>query len=97
MSECAKLYPASAGDIDTAFRQWPVLKLPIPGLKKALDTHGPLQSSLRDLAAPYLKRIPSYERDIECVGRLEMVRSAEPKLGGDSARLPPDALDKYKN
>jgi hypothetical protein len=96
MNECGKLYPASAAEIDTAFRQWPVLRLPIPGLKGALDMHAPLQSSLRDLVAPYLKRIPEHERQIECLGRLEMVRSAEPKLGGDSAKLPPDALDKYK-
>lgn len=95
MDECRKLYPASAAELDTAFRQWPVLKLPIPGLKEALDTDGPLQASLRKSVAPYLKQIPGHERAIECLGRLEMVRSAEPKLRGDSARLPPDALDKY--
>lgn len=96
MNECGKLYSASRTNIDTAFRQWPVLKLPIPGLKEALDMDAPLQASLREHIAPYLKRIPAYEREIECSGRLEMVRSAEPKLGGDSARLPPGALDKYR-
>jgi hypothetical protein len=96
MNECKTLYPASATELDTAFRQWPVLKLPIPGLKEALDTDGPLQASLKKSIAPYLKQIPGQERAIECLGRLEMVRSAEPKLHGDSARLPPDALDKYR-
>jgi hypothetical protein len=32
MNECKTLYPTSATELDTAFRQWPVLKLPIPGL-----------------------------------------------------------------
>lgn len=96
MDECRKLYPASAAELDAAFRQWPVLKLPIPGLNEALDTDAPLQAGIRKSVVPYLRQIPGHERAIECLGRLEMVRSAEPKLRGDSARLPPDALDKYK-
>ena len=74
---------------------WSVLKLPIPGINEALDSKSEIRTTLSKAIGPYLKRIPSYEREIECVGRLEMVRSAEPKLQGDSARLPPNALSRY--
>lgn len=95
IEECGNAYPSSKANLDSAFMNWNVLKLPIPGIKEALDTKSEMRTTLSKAIGPYLKRIPSYEREIECVGRLEMVQSSEPKLQGDSARLPPNALAKY--
>lgn len=95
IEECGNAYPSSKASLDSAFTSWSVLKLPIPGLSEALDPQSEMRTTLSKAIGPYLKRIPSYEREIECVGRLEMVRSIEPKLKGDSARLPPNALSRY--
>ena len=95
IDECGVLYPKSKADLDAAFKGWSVLTLPIPGIEEALDAKSQLRLTMSQAVAPYLKRIPSYERDIECSGRLGMVRTPEPTLGGDSVRLPPDALKKY--
>lgn len=95
IEECGNSYPQSKTDLDFAFRNWSVLKLSIPAIEEALDAKSQLRTTLSKAVAPYLKRIPSHEREIECVGRLNMVRNPEPKLQGDSAPLPPNALSKY--
>jgi hypothetical protein len=93
--ECGKAYPRSRAEMDSALQRWTVLKLKIPGIEEALEPKSKLRSQLRDAVTPYFKRIPDYEREIECAGRLEMLRSAEPKLQGDFARLPNGVLRKY--
>jgi len=93
--ECGKVYSKNKSELDAAFRAWGVLKLPIPRLGEALDENSQLRRSLSESVGPYFARIPAYEKEIECVGRLEMVRSPKPTLRGDSARLPEDVLSKY--
>jgi hypothetical protein len=95
IAECGAEYPQHKAGFDSAFRDWSVLKLSIPGLDEALDEKSPLRISMREAIVAYFKRIPAQEKDIECVGRLEMVRNPKPTLRGDSATLPPNALDKY--
>lgn len=95
IEECGNAYPSSKVALDAAFMNWSVLKLQIPGVEEALDTKSEIRSSLSKAIGPYLKRIPSFEREIECISRLEMVRSPKPKLLGDSVRLPPNALSRY--
>ena len=95
VEECGKAYPASKDALDSVFKNWGLLRLPIPRLSEALDSTSPLRHELSSQIAPYLKRIPSYEREIECSGRVEMIRSVPFDLRGDSARLPPGALERY--
>ncbi|MYM25292.1 hypothetical protein GTP46_21920 [Duganella sp. FT135W] len=93
--ECAKSYPKNKSEIEAAFQAWSVLKLPIPGLEEALNQNSQLRQSLARDVGPYFARIPGYEKEIECIGRIEMVRNPTPTLQGDSAKLPADALSKY--
>lgn len=95
IDECGVFYPKSKADLDAALRNWSVLKLPIPEVKEALDAKSELRITMSQAVSPYLKRIPAYEREIECSGRLDTVRNPEPTLMGDSVRLPPNALQKY--
>ena len=44
---------------------------------------------------PYLNSIGAYEREIECFGRLAMMKSMQPRLFADSIILPRDALARY--
>jgi len=93
--ECGKVYPKNKSEIDAAFQAWPVLRLPIPEIQEALDEKSQLRKTMLDAIGPYFKRIPGYEKEIECLGRLEMVRNPVPTLQGDSAKLPANALAKY--
>src|SRR4029077_13036341 len=95
VEECGKTYPGSQRVLDAAFSNWGVLRLPVPQLSEALDRTTALRVKLSAQIAPYLKRIPSYEREIECSGRLEMMQRVPFELRGDSAKLPPGALEKY--
>jgi hypothetical protein len=96
VEECGNIYPKSKTEIDAAFKKWSVLKLPIPGIEEALNPKSQLRISMAESVSPYLKRIPSVEKEIECSGRLEMVQTPDPTLFGDSVRLPPNALKKYE-
>jgi hypothetical protein len=95
VDECGKLYPNTKASLDVLLSQWSVLKLPIPELEEALNPKSESRVALRDRIGPYLKGIPSYEREIECSGRVEILRSKEPALIADSVRLPKDVLRKY--
>jgi hypothetical protein len=97
VDECGNLYPKFKTEIDAAFKKWSVLKLPIPGIEEALNPKSQLRMTMAESLLPYLKRIPSYEKEIECSRRLQMVQTPEPTLSGDSVRLPPNALKKYAN
>jgi hypothetical protein len=96
IDECGKAYPKNKAELDAAFRNWSVLKLQIPHLDDAMQDKSELRRSMAELIVPYLKRIPSYERDIECSGRLELVRDPTPTLAGDSASLPENVLSRYQ-
>jgi len=95
ITECAKLYPKSKDIFESALAGWSVLKLAIPGIAEATNVESVLRRSFSEKIGPYLRRIPGYEREIECAGRLEMMKESEPKLLADSVRLPPDALRRY--
>ncbi len=93
--ECAKLYPKSKDMLESALAGWSVIKLPIPGIAEATNADSSVRRSLSDSIGSYLRRIPGHEREIECAGRFEMMKEAEPKLMADSVRLPPNALRRY--
>ncbi len=95
VDECGKILRDSKDDLDIAFAEWSVLKLPIPGLDEAINPDSPSRVALRKKVAPYLKSIGSYEREIECFGRLAMLKSKQPRLFADSISLPEDALEPY--
>jgi hypothetical protein len=96
IDECGKIYPGDKPLLDSSLSQWPVLKLPIPQLQEALDPRSAIRTQMTGRISQYLGRIPSYEREIECSGRLELLRSKEPALMSDSVRLPRDILGKYR-
>ena len=96
VEECGKVFPGSRASLDAAFANWVVLSLPIPGLATVLKADSPERLELTRVIAPYLRRIPAHEKDIECAGRYEMLVSKEPTLRGDSADLPPNVLDRYR-
>ena len=95
VDECGVLFPEDKSTLDAAFANWVVLKLPIPNLATALDPGNSDRVELARLIGPYLRQIPGQEKEIECGGRYEMLISEEPWLGGDSAKLPPDVLERY--
>ncbi len=95
VDECGKAFPGRRPDFDAALANWPVLKLPMRGLDDAIKP-GSLQRIVLDRkVVPYLKSIGAYEREIECFGRLAMMKSTQPRLFADSVILPRDALARY--
>ena len=95
VEECGKILRDSKPELDAAFAQWSVLKLPIPGLAEAIKSDAPGRVALRKKVAPYLKSIGAYEQEIECQGRLAMMKNKQPTLRTDSLRLPRDPLEPY--
>jgi len=93
--ECGKTFPGRRADFDAALAGWRVLKLPIPGLIDATKPGSLQRLVLGRKVAPYLKSIGAYEREIECFGRLAMLKNTQPRLYADSVVLPRDALARY--
>ena len=93
--ECGKTFPDRRADFDAALANWRVLKLPIRGLNDAIKPGSLQRIVLGRKVVPYLKSIGAYEREIECFGRLAMLKSKQPRLYADSVILPRDALARY--
>jgi hypothetical protein len=93
--ECAKTFPDRRADFDAALANWRVLKLPIRGLNDAIKPGSLQRITLARKVAPYLKSIGAYEREIECFGRLAMLKNTQPRLYADSVILPGNALARY--
>jgi hypothetical protein len=96
IDECGKIYPKARTALDSAFRNWPVLKLPIPRLEEVAAVDSPLRLSLGEKIGPYLRAIPVHERQIECDGRFQMMLARKAILKADSVVLPDDALKQYE-
>jgi hypothetical protein len=95
IEECGKAFPTSKVALESLFNNWGLLRLSIPQLAEATNSASPLRVKLSAQIAPYLERIPSYEKEIECTGRVEMIRKVPFELRGDSAKLHPGELEKY--
>jgi hypothetical protein len=95
VDECGKILPASKTPLDAAFTQWSVLKFPIPGLDAAIKAGSTQRVALGKKVGPYLKGLMSYEREIECSGRLAMLKSRPPRLSADSINVPRNSLEPY--
>lgn len=93
--ECGKAFPDRRADFDAALANWRVLKLPMRGPNEAIKPGSLQRIVLGRKVVPYLKSIGAYEREIECFGRLAMLKSAQPRLFADSVILPRDALARY--
>lgn len=93
---CSVVFPQAKGPLEAALAQWPVLKLNIPGLQETLSAGNPERAERTKEVLKYLKHIPTYEADIECSGRWEMMTSKDPRLVSDWARLPPSTLNRYR-
>ena len=95
MTACGKSYPAAQTIFDTALKNWPMLKLPVPGLAPLLIETTPVRAQAEQTAIAYLEGLSPEQRQTQCSARLEMVTKPTPSLSGDSVSLPPDALNKY--
>ena len=95
VDECGKAYPESKSEFDTALAQWSVRKLGIPGVEEAMKPSSLGRIALGKKAAKYMKSVGSYQREIECVGRMVMLKSQVPRLRADFVALPPDPLEPY--
>jgi hypothetical protein len=94
--ECAKLYPESKGVLESAYASWGVLKLPIPGVLKAISEESDVRRMLSEQIRSHLRRIPEHARQRQCSVRLFMMQDPVPRLWmADSVSLPPDALRRY--
>ncbi len=93
--ECAKLYPESRDEFARSLARWSVRKLQIPGVEEALEPGSADRVALAKRAAAYLKSVGSYQREIECNGRLAVMKNKEPRLRSDYFVLPPDPLEPY--
>ena len=96
ITECGRAYPAAQELFDKAFKNWPVLKLQIPGLQEVIDPASPMHEKWSINAADYLKTLAPDKRAAECSGRLATLTTREPSLTGSSARLPANALKAYE-
>jgi len=95
MSECGHLFPEAREIFEKALQNWPVLKLPIPGLAPLMDETSIFRVQWRQTARERLAGLPASERQAVCSRRLAMLTQPEPTLMGDSVSLPADALKKY--
>jgi hypothetical protein len=95
VTACGNGYPAAKDLFDRAFKNWPVLKLQIPGLAKVLDPASSLREQFTRSAADYLTSLAPDKREAECTARLAALTTPEPTLRGSSAQLPPNALKAY--
>ncbi|MEO8158969.1 MAG: hypothetical protein ABI648_14320 [Betaproteobacteria bacterium] len=95
VEECGKILPDSKAELDSALARWEVLKLKIPGVAQAVYPDAPGRAALGKKADAYLKSVGSYERDIECQGRLAMLKNKRPTLRSDTIPLPRNALEPY--
>lgn len=95
VEECGKILPAAKAELDSALAQWEVLKLRIRGVGEAVKADAPGRSALGKKIGVYLKSIGSYERDIECQGRLAMLKNKRPTLRSDTVPLPRNPLEPY--
>lgn len=95
ITACGKAFPAAQTIFDTALKNWPVRKLPVPGLAPLLVETAPSLAQAQQNAAAYLEGLSPEERQTQCSARLAMLTQPTPSLSGDSVSLPPDALKKY--
>jgi hypothetical protein len=95
VEECARTYPDSKADLEAALAQWNLRKLQIPGVEEAMKPDSLERMALRKKVSAYMKSVSSYTREIECVGRMAMLKSKQPKLRADFVSLPADALEPY--
>ncbi|MDR2017242.1 MAG: hypothetical protein LBP90_06535 [Burkholderiales bacterium] len=93
---CGTVAPEIKKEMQNAFANWVVLKLPIPGLQQTLSPDNPDRANLLAHILPYLKKIPSHEMSIECGGRYAMMKNPEPTILSDAASLPKDVLKRYQ-
>jgi hypothetical protein len=95
VDECGKLYPESKSGLDTALARWSIRKLRIAGVDAAMKPGSPDRVALGKKAAAYLKSVGSYEREIECTGRMAVLKNKEPRIRSDFVNLPKDPLEPY--
>jgi Ankyrin repeats (many copies) len=95
VDECGDRFPLSKEQLDDAFSHWVVLRLPIPGMAEALQRDNAERRKMELLVGPYLKRIPGDEKEIECLGRYEVLVNPRPTVRGDSANVPANVLARY--
>lgn len=96
VDECGKIFPASKAELDTALARWSIRKLRIAGVEAAMKPGSPERVALGKKAAAYLKSVGSYEREIECTGRMAVLKNKEPRIRSDFVRLPTDPLEPYR-
>jgi len=96
VDECGKVFPASKAELDTALARWSIRKLRIAGVDAAMKPDAPERVALGRKAAAYLKSVGSYEREIECTGRMAVLKNKEPRIRSDFISLPKDPLEPYR-
>lgn len=96
VDECGKVFPASKAELETALARWSIRKLRIAGVDAAMRPDAPERVALGRKAAAYLKSVGRYEREIECTGRMAVLKNKEPRIRSDFVRLPTDPLEPYR-
>ena len=96
VEECGKVFPPSKAELDTALAGWSILKLRIAGVEEAMKPGSPERLALGKKAAAYLKSVGSYEREIECTGRMAVLKNKELRIRSDFVLLPTDPLEPYR-
>jgi hypothetical protein len=93
---CGTVAPEIKKEMQNAFANWVVLKLPIPGLQQTLLPDNPDRASLLEHIQAYLKKSPINDVGNECLGRYYMMKNPEPTILSDAASLPKDVLKRYQ-
>jgi len=96
IDECGKAFPKAKDAMERAFRAWPVLLLPIPGVPEIASPDHELRLSLAEKIGPYLRAITTAERQSECTTRFQMMLARPPTLKADSVVLPDGVLRQYE-
>jgi hypothetical protein len=94
---CGAAFPAAKTLFSRAFKGWPVLKLPIPGLGDLLKDGSTISINAEFSAAEVLRQMTPEDRSAACSARLAMWTQSPPSLSGNTLLLPADALNRYSH
>lgn len=96
IDECSRALPHLKSNLDAAFDNWSVLKLPIPDIQKALEPKSFSRLRYGQAIASFFAGKSKVKIETECNLRIEMMRNPEPQIRFATLDLPENALEKYK-
>ncbi|MBI3527320.1 MAG: hypothetical protein HY067_05055 [Betaproteobacteria bacterium] len=83
MIACGKAFPKDEDKFIDTFFDWRVTKLPIPGLKEALEPNGTeFNQAIREVGKDFQKS-PRFEWEVQCAGLAKRLQQQDKMLPAD--------------